>query len=84
MVFDNTLEKDHCIESMQILVDHVEINALMSKKTVIQETSDLTEKYQMVSFSMLYCGICPPATLVVFIYFLLDSKLGRYTDMYCL
>ena len=83
MVLDNTLKGDDQIESMQTLIDHVEINALMDKKTVIQEITDITENYQMLTFSMLYCGVCPAATLIVFVYFMVECKLNRYADMYC-
>ena len=38
----------------------------------------------MIAFSMLYAGICPAATLIVFVYFIIDTKLARYTDMYCM
>ena len=38
----------------------------------------------MLGFGMLYAGICPAATLVVFLYFLADIWMMRYTDMYCI
>ena len=82
MVLDNTLKHKDCIENMQVLIDHVEINAMMPIKSELDDISDLTDRYQMVAFSMLYCGICPPSTLIVFIYFIIDNTLTRYMDMY--
>ena len=67
---------------MQLLIDHVELNALMPIKSELSQISDLTENYQMVAFSILYAGICPGATLAAFIYFMVDTTLARYSDMY--
>ena len=56
----------------------------MPIKSELQKISDQTERLLMLSLGMLYAGVCPPATLIVFIYFLLDIWLMRYTDMYCI
>ena len=38
----------------------------------------------MLGFGMLYAGICPAATAIVFLYFVADIWMMRYTDMYCI
>jgi hypothetical protein len=35
----------------------------------------------MVSFSMLYCGVCPLATLLIFGYFCITQRLEEFQDL---
>ena len=56
----------------------------MNIKSPLQKTSDMTERFLMLSFGIIYAGICPPATLIVFLYMLIDIWAMRYTDMYCI
>ena len=83
-VFNNDNGDGDCIENEQVLIDAVEINARMPIKSEIYITNDITSRFLMLSFGMLYAGICPLATLVVFVYFLIDIWLMRLTDMYCI
>ena len=46
--------------------------------------SDMTEKLQLVGCSMLYAGICPIGTAIVFVYFIADEYMTRYTDCFCM
>jgi hypothetical protein len=66
------------------LLDAVEINSIMPIKTELMKISDMTEKLQLVGCSMLYAGICPIGTAIVFIYFIADEYMTRYTDCYCM
>lgn len=37
----------------------------------------------MLSFSLLYVGVCPAATALVFCYFLIVNYLDKHEDLYC-
>jgi len=66
------------------LIDAVEINSIMPVKTELMKTSDMTEKLQLIGLSLLYAGICPIGTAIVFVYFIIDDIMATYTDCYCM
>jgi hypothetical protein len=41
----------------------------------------MTDDIIMVSFSMLYAGVCPVATLLIFVYFCITTRLEEYQDL---
>lgn len=84
MVFNNGTKDGNCIEDNPIWTDAVEINSKMPIKTDLQQTSDITEKFLLIAMSIFYAGICPAATVLVFIHFIIENFLERYTDCYCM
>lgn len=64
------------------MLDAVERNAIMGYKDELAEVLEMTERMQLVGFSMLYAGLCPIATPIVCIYFILDNYLMRYSESY--
>jgi hypothetical protein len=41
------------------------------------------QKLIMLSFGMLYVGVCPVATLIVWVWFVIVGFLDKYIDLYC-
>jgi hypothetical protein len=54
----------------------------MPLKSEIVRISDVVDKYIIFSLGILYAGLCPAATIVIFFFFLIDSVIDRYTDCY--
>lgn len=52
----------------------------MMEKTEQSQISDLVEKYVIYSLGLLYCGVCPAATIIVFLFFTIDPTIERYMD----
>lgn len=73
-------KEDNFTASRHFLLDVVERNALMEKKSELSETLEMTERMQLVGFAMLYAGICPLATLIIVVYFMFDNALMRYSE----
>jgi hypothetical protein len=67
-----------------VLIDAIELNAQMPNKTELVKISDMTERFVVLSFGVMYAGLCPLTGLIVFVYFLMDSIAMRKTDMYCM
>lgn len=66
------------------MLDAVELNSLMPVKTELMKTSDMAEHLQLIGLSVLYAGICPISTVFVFLYFIAEDLMARYTDCYCM
>jgi hypothetical protein len=60
----------------QHLIDHLEYNGMMTDKNQnwMLEINFNINNLIMLSFGLLYVGICPSATLIVFVYFAIGSK----------
>lgn len=54
----------------------------MPLKSEIVRISDVVDKYMIFSLGILYAGLCPAATIIIFIFFLIDSVIDRYADCY--
>jgi hypothetical protein len=65
----------------EYFIEAVEINSLMAARDELTDILEITERMQLVGFSMLYAGVCPLATLVVFVYFIFDNYLMMYCDI---
>lgn len=61
------------------MVEAVEADFLRPASTPLYDVIILTGRMQLVGFSMLYAGICPIATLMVFVNFLFDNWFARVT-----
>jgi hypothetical protein len=70
------------VSSNKFLTDLVERNALLPARATseLDDILETTERMQLVGFSMLYAGICPLATTLVFCNFLLDNYMMLYTN----
>ena len=67
-----------------MFIDAIESNAAMPSKSELQALSDNAERYTMFALGILYCGIAPLATTLVWIFILLDSIFIRHLDTGCL
>jgi hypothetical protein len=52
----------------------------MPVKTEMQTISDNSERYTMFAFSLLYSGIAPIATTIVWVFFILDIMFSRFSE----
>lgn len=52
----------------------------MPKFSELQVIVNMTEKYVMFSLALLYAGLCPLATVVVGMFYLIDCFLEQYMD----
>lgn len=66
----------------EYFLEAVEINSLMAARDELTDILEITERMQLVGFSMLYASVCPLATLVVFVYFIFDNYLMMYCDIH--
>ena len=73
-------EENPIYSEMHYLVEAVEINSLLPIKDELTDMLEITERMQLIGFAMLYAGICPSVTLVVFVYSTFDSFFMRYCD----
>jgi len=73
-----------CSEHQTYLLDAVELNSRMGVKTELMKISDMTEQLQLIGLSILYAGICPIGTAIVFVFFICDDFMARYTDCFCM
>jgi hypothetical protein len=62
----------------QILIDHIEVNGILTDYIYYKSIAKMTDDLIMVSFSMLYAGVCPLATLLIFVYFCITAKFEEY------
>jgi hypothetical protein len=56
----------------------------MAEKTELMKISDMTEQLQLIGLSILYAGICPVGTAIVFVFFICDDYMATYTDCFCM
>lgn len=55
---------------------------MMPKYSELTKICNMTEKYVIFSIALLYAGLCPIATVVVAIFFLLDTIIENRMDCY--
>jgi len=55
----------------------------MDNQGWVMEAEKNMDKMIMLSFGLLYVGVCPAATILVFIYFAINNALTLYEDLFC-
>lgn len=73
-------EKGEVFDEQPIATDFIEINALMPCVSELYTISDYTEKFNILALGILYVGITPLTTTVVWIYFMCDLVLARWME----
>ena len=57
-----------------MLVDQIELDGLLGEKYWYTPVEDNANRLVMLSLAMLYAGMCPLATVIIFIYQLIQNK----------
>jgi len=70
------------VSAEQLFTDAIELGSLMPKKSELTKICDMTEKYVIFSLGVLYAGLCPIATILVYLFYLIDSFIEMKMDCY--
>ena len=81
-IFNRKDGKTSCIQKdEQLLVDQVELNSLMQKKNMTEQLYDISENFILFGFVSLYSFICPPISMIVFIYNVIALRAERWAHL---
>jgi len=74
--------KKEGIVSTQLLIDQIEMDGLLGETMWYMTIDNNANRLVMLSLGMLYAGMCPLATIVIFLYLVIQSKVDETNAYY--